>query len=131
MEEEGIFEVDDDQPAGSYVTELNKLTGIPRPEDLILYAVPVCGPYLSLMKYKYKVKLTPGTQKKGKAGKQAMEVFTRAKDCTPREKDIMKFITDNECVIAILGDVKVSTPGMHALHAAKRSTKKAGKNKST
>lgn len=50
-------------------------TGAPLPNDLVLYAVPMCAPYASLQKFKYKVKLLPGAQKKGKAAKQAMEYF--------------------------------------------------------
>lgn len=50
-------------------------TGSPLPNDLVLYSLPMCAPYASLQKYKYKVKLLPGAQKKGKAAKQAMEYF--------------------------------------------------------
>jgi hypothetical protein len=48
------------------LTVLDTLTGSPLPEDNLLFAVPVCAPYISLQKYKYKVKLTPGSTKKGK-----------------------------------------------------------------
>lgn len=34
----------------------NSLTGCPRVEDTILFAIPVCGPYESLVNYKFKVK---------------------------------------------------------------------------
>lgn len=50
-------------------------TGSLLPNDIVLFALPMCAPYSSLGKYKYKVKLLPGTQKKGKAAKQAMEHF--------------------------------------------------------
>lgn len=50
-------------------------TGAPLPHDLVHFAIPMCAPYASLQKYKYKVKLLPGSQKKGKAAKQAMEYF--------------------------------------------------------
>ena len=45
---------------------LDTLTGSTLPEDNLLFAVPVCAPYISLQKYKYKVKLIPGSMKKGK-----------------------------------------------------------------
>uniref|UniRef100_A0A7S2HPI5 NFACT protein C-terminal domain-containing protein n=1 Tax=Octactis speculum TaxID=3111310 RepID=A0A7S2HPI5_9STRA len=132
MEEEGFVDDTEDPlaKAGSYITELNKLTGLPLPSDVIMFCVPVCGPYQSLQRYKYKVKLTPGSTKKGRAGKQALDVFTRMKECSPRERDLIKFVSDNELVQTIIGEVKVSTPGLHAAFNAKRSTKKAGKNKS-
>eukprot|EP01018_Ginkgo_biloba_P009199 Gb_18390 [translate_table: standard] len=48
------------------LTELDSLTGNPLPNDILLYAVPVCGPYNALQTYKYRVKITPGMAKKGK-----------------------------------------------------------------
>lgn len=46
-------EDDGDQPTSSDVDILNALTGIPLPEDELLYAVPVVAPYTTLMPYKY------------------------------------------------------------------------------
>ncbi|KAJ6028074.1 hypothetical protein N7540_003650 [Penicillium herquei] len=46
------------------------LIGTPSPDDEILAAIPVCAPWGALGKYKYKVKLQPGTVKKGKAVKE-------------------------------------------------------------
>ncbi|KAK9767340.1 hypothetical protein K7432_002958 [Basidiobolus ranarum] len=48
------------------LTLLDTLTGSPFPDDTLLFAVPVCAPYTSLQKFKYRVKLTPGSMKKGK-----------------------------------------------------------------
>uniref|UniRef100_A0A8D0L2F3 Ribosome quality control complex subunit NEMF n=1 Tax=Sphenodon punctatus TaxID=8508 RepID=A0A8D0L2F3_SPHPU len=45
---------------------LDSLTGQPHGEDILLFAIPICAPYTTMTNYKYKVKLTPGTQKKGK-----------------------------------------------------------------
>ncbi|CAH8467235.1 unnamed protein product [Schistosoma rodhaini] len=45
---------------------LNSLTGQPNDDDLLLYAIPVCAPYSVLLKYKFRVKLNPGTTKRGK-----------------------------------------------------------------
>lgn len=58
------------------------------------------------------MKLTPGKQKRGKASKQAIEVFSRGKDTPPAHKALMKSVTDNECVQAMIGDVKVSVAGL-------------------
>ncbi|CAM9943324.1 unnamed protein product, partial [Ectocarpus sp. 12 AP-2014] len=97
---------------GGGASELDRLTGKPRDEDVLLFAVPVCGPYMSLRDYKYKVKLTPGKQKRGKASKQAIEVFSRSRDTPASQKGLMKGITDNECVAAMIGDVKVAAAGL-------------------
>lgn len=42
------------------LTLLDSLTGCPKPDDILLFAVPVCAPYNTLQSYKYKVKLIPG-----------------------------------------------------------------------
>ncbi|KAK3700284.1 hypothetical protein RRG08_033561 [Elysia crispata] len=73
---------------------LNSLTGIPLPEDEILFAIPVCAPYSTLLNYKYKVKLMPGSTKKGKAVKTALNMFVHEKTATVREKDLLKIQKD-------------------------------------
>lgn len=120
LEDEGIL----DEMEGKQADELEKLTGNPLPEDLLLYAVPVCGPYKSLQSMKYVVKLTPGTGKKGKSAKHAVEVFLNSKDCTPQEKSLMKGLTDPEMVAIMIGDVKVSVPGLYSTLKNKKNEKK-------
>ncbi len=39
------------------VAEIDKLTGLPKPTDLILAIVPMCAPYSAISTYKYKVKI--------------------------------------------------------------------------
>lgn len=63
LDEEGIL----DEEEGKQADEIDKLTGKPTSEDVLLYAVPVCGPYSAIRSFKYSVKLTPGTMKKGTA----------------------------------------------------------------
>jgi hypothetical protein len=98
---------------------------VPKPEDTLLYAIPMCGPYSVFGNWKYKMKLTPGTQKKGKAVKQAIEVFMRNKDLQAAEKSLMKALTDPEMVAIMIGDVKLSTPGLQQIKTSQRGQKKA------
>jgi hypothetical protein len=120
LEDEGIL----DEMEGKQADELEKLTGTPLPEDMLLYAVPVCGPYKSLQAMKYVVKLTPGTAKKGKTAKYALEVFTNSKDCPPAEKSLIKGLTDPEMVAIMIGDVKLSVPGLYSTLKNKKNEKK-------
>ncbi|PNJ70241.1 NEMF isoform 8, partial [Pongo abelii] len=60
----------------------DSLTGQPHPEDVLLFAIPICAPYTTMTNYKYKVKLTPGVQKKGKAAKTALNSFMHSKEAT-------------------------------------------------
>lgn len=96
---------------------LDSLTGLPHPDDVLMFAVPVCAPYMALSNYKYKVKLTPGTQKKGKAARTAVLSFMRGKDASAREKDLFRSVKDTDLSRNMPGKVKVSAPN---LLAAKR-----------
>jgi hypothetical protein len=71
------FEVEDLEPEGE---NFSNLTGVPLTEDTLYEAFPVCAPYSTLMKYKYKVKLLPGTLKRGKILKAASDLFMTQTD---------------------------------------------------
>jgi hypothetical protein len=74
----------DDAAMIQELAELCSLTGQPRAEDTLLYAVPMLAPYEALSKVKFKVKMTPGGQKKGKACRQALDLLCRSSLCTPK-----------------------------------------------
>jgi hypothetical protein len=107
------------------------LTGKPLLEDSILYAVPVCAPYQTLSQYKYRVKLTPGSQKRGKAAKQCVEMFLTSDGSksieAERYKELIKQISDNEFVQVMCSDVKISAAG--ASKAAKKNKSKSNGKK--
>ncbi|KAM8921565.1 ribosome quality control complex subunit NEMF isoform 2-T2 [Pelodytes ibericus] len=94
---------------------LDSLTGQPHVEDLLLFSVPVCAPYTTMTSYKYRVKLTPGNQKKGKAAKTALNSFMHARDSTSREKDLLRSVKDTDLSRNIPGKVKVSAPNLLTL----------------
>jgi hypothetical protein len=64
MDEDDIQELGDEEK--EKLIDLDYLTRNPLPSDILLYAVPACAPYNALQTYKYRVKITPGTAKKGK-----------------------------------------------------------------
>jgi len=70
LEEGDAAAADDDDE--SHVTNLDVFVGAPLPGDEILEAIPVCAPWNALGKYKYKAKLQPGAQKKGKAVREIL-----------------------------------------------------------
>ncbi|XP_077394713.1 ribosome quality control complex subunit NEMF [Festucalex cinctus] len=111
-------DVDPDNPGAEEAENLlTSLTGQPHPEDVLMFAVPVCAPYSALSNYKHKVKLTPGSQKKGKAARTALMSFMKAKDTSVREKDLLRSVKDADLSRNMPGKVKVSAPN---LLAAKR-----------
>jgi hypothetical protein len=132
MEEEGLVDSDLDEDAVDDTTELLKLTGKPQDGDLLLYAIPVCAPYQTLSQYAYRIKLTPGTMKRGKAAKQCLELFLKVNPSSApgmeRQLDLIKRVGDNDWVQVICADVKIATPGAtKPIKKAKTDTKKTGK----
>ncbi|KAM7376005.1 hypothetical protein PAMP_005758 [Pampus punctatissimus] len=108
-------DVDQDNPGAEEAENLlNSLTGQPHPEDVLLFAVPVCAPYTALTNFKHKVKLTPGSQKKGKAARTAVFSFMKAKESSTREKDLFRSVKDTDLSRNMPGKVKVSAPNLLA-----------------
>ncbi|KPI92094.1 Nuclear export mediator factor NEMF-like [Papilio xuthus] len=99
--------------ADTDVELLAQLTGCPCAEDELLFAVPVVAPYSALVNYKYKVKLTPGTSKRGKAAKTAVQVFLRDKCGSARERDLLKAVKEENIARNFPGKVKLSAPQLH------------------
>lgn len=124
IEEKASVQVDVDM--------IDALTGIPLPEDELLFAVPVVAPYNTLSNYKYvriilflysfgiffdrfKVKLTPGSNKRGKAAKTAVGMFLHDRVTSQREKDLLKAVKDEQLARNIPGKVKLSAPRLQTL----------------
>ena len=107
---------------------LDTLTGSPKEEDELLFAIPIVAPYQTLQNYKlvssfddklffiwlifhrFKVKLTPGSGRRGKASKAAVQIFLRDKASTQREKDLIKAVKDEILARNMPGKVKISAP---------------------
>ena len=107
-------DVDQDNAGTEADNLLNSLTGQPHPDDVLLFCVPVCAPYTTLSNFKYKVKLTPGFQKKGKAARTAVLSFMKANEASEREKDLFRSCKDTDLSRSMPGKVKVSAPNLLA-----------------
>ena len=106
---------EEDTGPGPEVDMLDQLTGKPVAEDELLFAVPAVAPYNTLLNYKFKVKLTPGTGKRGKAAKTAVAVFLKDKEITSREKDLLKAVKEETIARNMPGKVKISAPQIQKL----------------
>jgi NFACT protein C-terminal domain len=112
--------------------ELSKLTGKPHPDDLLLFAVPVCAPYQSLSQYTYRVKLTPGNLKRGKSLKQCLEILLKSPISistvgTEKHIDLIKKVVDNDWIQTICPDVKISAAGASKAVKQQKASKKKSK----
>ena len=94
--------------SGPYSDGIERLTATPRSDDILLHAIPVCAPYDALQHYKYKVKLTPGHLKRGKAVDSAIQLFLKQQDITEQEKRLIKAIPNDDLLQCMLSDVTVA-----------------------
>lgn len=94
--------------------------------------------------YKYHVKMVPGTQKKGKAYRQAVELVTAGRksnassgpqsetteQSTINEKNLIQQVPEMDGINAMLGGVKLQVAGLQKMQQAKKKAKKKdGKKK--
>lgn len=83
MKEEGIEVASESKD----LAEIDKLTGQPKSEgklnfsslDIILFCIPMCAPYQTIAANRYKVKLQPGTHKRGKG--KVFLIFSSYETC--------------------------------------------------
>ena len=91
----------------------------------------VCGPYIALKNYKYKVKLLPGNLTRGKASKLIQSQFIHdAKEHSEKEVTFIKQIPDNLWTEFILGNVKPILQNVEINNGNNFNKKKQGNNKS-
>lgn len=76
--------------------------------------------------WKHRVKLIPGTLKKGKAVRQAAELLLKGADVGPRERDLIRAVPEPEAIGIMCGTVKIQSAGLLKM---KQAAKKAGKKK--
>lgn len=124
MLDEGIDMLDADEAAS--LTPLDSLVGTPLAGDEILEVVVVCAPYSALSRCKYKVKMQPGAQKKGKAVKEVLDAWKTAstkkgvvdeksedkEKMWPREVELLKALKPEEVINVVpVGKLRVMLSG--------------------
>lgn len=112
QDEESDDEIDEEVRISDEIKLLNSLTGCPSSDDTLLFSVPVCGPYSSLLSYKYKVKIIPGTNRRGKAAKTALQIFLHEKTATAREKDLLRCVKDQDISRNLPGKIKIAAANL-------------------
>ncbi|TGZ81481.1 hypothetical protein EX30DRAFT_358782 [Ascodesmis nigricans] len=109
-------EDDDDEATELTATPLETLIPDPNPQDVLLDAIPVCAPWTAMGRYKYRVKLQPGSQKKGKALRDVWGAWIRegkgkkAGRMEERERELVRGWKEGDVVNCVgVGKVKVMT----------------------
>ena len=79
------------------------------------------------------MKLTPGSLKRGKASKQAIEMFVRGDtDKSPKAEEfrrLIKAVDDNTWVQSMIGDCKISAAGASKISKQMKQKRKGGGKK--
>ncbi|KAK6458873.1 uncharacterized protein RJT20DRAFT_137961 [Scheffersomyces xylosifermentans] len=132
-------ENEDESSISNYLDILDSLVAKPQPGDGIVAIVPVFAPWSSLQKLKYKVKIQPGSGKKGKCINDSINYFTNRKSDSsstdtdldwPQERELIKVAKPNDLVgVFTVSKVKLVLPGGQdgKKPSAKKATPKKGK----
>lgn len=118
---------DEDSSASNYLDALDSLVTRPRQQDNFVGVVPVFAPWPTLLKFKYKMKVQPGNDKKSKTFSECLRQFEKRKvDSTktdeeedwPPEHELLKqlnvqdyvgIFTTNKLKVALAGADKKAT----------------------
>eukprot|EP01105_Mastigella_eilhardi_P000522 TRINITY_DN105_c0_g1_i1.p1 TRINITY_DN105_c0_g1~~TRINITY_DN105_c0_g1_i1.p1 ORF type:complete len:1068 (+),score=349.96 TRINITY_DN105_c0_g1_i1:41-3244(+) len=112
--------------------DLARLTGEPRADDVLTGVVPVCAPWDAVQHFKFKLKLTPGSMKRGKAAQQAMRLLLETPGITAVERQLItQQVTQEDLVQCVLPDCKIVSTGNEKSRGkgGKGGKKKGGKSK--
>jgi hypothetical protein len=110
---------------------LRQLTGQPFEQDGVSFCLPVCAPFSVLTSYKFRIKLTPGTQKRGKTVKDCANVMLKAPFASNDEKSAVREALETkleECARTLpAGGCKITLPpgAMKELQKAAKAAKAA------
>jgi hypothetical protein len=102
-------------PEAQDVAEIDKLTGVPHRKDVLMFSIPMLAPYGTIMNYKYKVKLTPGTQKRGRVQKNIKDLFMKTAKESKLETQHLKSIPDTDMTMSLINNCKVAAAGLQAV----------------
>ena len=121
LKDEDINLVPEDQD----VSEIDKLTGVPTRKDTLLFALPMLAPYSTIQNMKYKVKITPGTQKRGRVQKVIKELYHKIAKDSKIETQLLKSINDQDMTMVLVNNCKVAAAGLTAIQQQQKKDKKS------
>jgi predicted ribosome quality control (RQC) complex YloA/Tae2 family protein len=122
LDEEGIQELTALEMES--VGVLDMLTASPLPDDVVEFALPICAPLSALTNYRYKVKLLPGTTKRGKAYRACLGLCLRQAEKDLRahaqERDALRLVPEADALHMMLGNARIMAAGLNEAQRGKR-----------
>ena len=83
------------------------------------------APYTTIQSYKYKVKITPGTQKRGRVSKTVKDLFVKNGKDSKMETQLIKSVPDTEMTMVLINNCKVAAAGLTQIQQQKKKEKKS------
>lgn len=127
MDEEGVIELE--KLESGTTAALSLLTANPTVGDTIEFGLPVCAPLYALSQYRYRVKLMPGSMKRGKAYRAAVVLFQKQAEkdlgTFKQERDAIRLTPESDGIHGMLSNVKIMAPGLANAQKALSKAKKA------
>lgn len=105
----------DDEILGlNELSVVDSLTGSLSPEDVPINALCVAAPFVVTQHYRFRVKLLPGTLKRGAAAKTSMALMLSENKASMSviERDLLKSIPDSELNMTMPGKVRIAASGV-------------------
>jgi hypothetical protein len=96
-----------DRIQAEMVNDVPYFDGRPGPNAELSFATVVCAPYAAIRKYALKVKITPGSDKKGAAAKSITAAFATASASSSPQAAAVATIVQDEVIAQLPGLVKV------------------------
>lgn len=100
------------------------MTGIPKPGDTLLFAVAMCAPYTMMNTHKYKAKILPGQQKRGRGRKLVQDIFSAISRGNDVETTLLKAIPETEIVEIMPKSCQVLAAGLNKIKQNKKQNRK-------
>ena len=100
-------------PESTDVSEIDKLTGVPKTNDQLLFAIPMLAPYSTINTNKFKAKILPGTLKRGRAQKTIRSLFLSQTAKTEQHaQNLIKAVSDQDMTMTLINSCRVMAPGL-------------------
>lgn len=121
VEEE--IEVNEEEESVDFIAA-DYFTFSPVEDCQYLFVVPVCFPTSALSSARFRLKLVPGTLKKGKAVKSALSLLTNPSTCPNQQwRDLMRAVPENEMITVMPAKVALGV-SVHETNKLKAPKKK-------
>ena len=105
------------------MNDLNRLSGTIRAEDTYDALIVMCAPYTTVSDNRFKIKLTPGGVKKGKAARNILNLYTTM-ELTEKEKVLLRGVPEQEVINSLVSGVKLAGAGLLKIEQKEKAEKK-------